>query len=401
MSKVVVIGVGSQGVGSVQAQRLRSCGLLVGSDRLLAPAAGLCPATRSISPLAEGLATIREGLKSGDVGVLAGGDPLFFGIGRRLLAEFGPHQVEIHPALSAMQEAMARFRLPWDDARLLSLHGRKEGHVAGLLLAQPKTVVLTDKQNSPDRLARRLGDYLRMIEARELLTGCRVLVAENLGGEAERLFDGTLEEAADRGFADLNLLCLLAPREKREEQFGLTEGEIVHSRGLITKDEVRAVSLHALRLPGCGVFWDVGAGSGAMAVEAARLHPDLTIFAVEQRQEELTNIKANIRRHGCYNVVPVAGAAPDVLAALPEPERVFIGGHGGRLADIIAEAARRLPPAGRLVVNGVTRKTVAAAPRLMTAAGLTLRVSAMEVTRSEQAREPVIFNQIHVMTGSK
>jgi precorrin-6Y C5,15-methyltransferase (decarboxylating) len=405
MFRIFLIGVGSQGLTGEQAGMLARCGLIVGDIRHLALVEEMAAEKLAISPLAPALERIRLPLASGDVGVLASGDPLFFGIGRRLLKEFKHEQLVVFPALSTMQEACARFKLPWDDMALVSLHGRKALHVPGLLLAREKTFAFTDHHNTPDYLARQLVAYLELIEADDLLAQCRVHVAENLGAKEERLFSGTLAEAAGQEFAGLNVLIVTRPRPATEDfpVFGLSEEEIAHSRGLITKDEVRAVTLHALRLPSRGVLWDLGAGSGSISVAAARMHPGLTVYAVDHTAEAFANVRCNIRRFGCYNVIPVQGEAPAVLSSLPDPDRVFIGGSGGRLVEIIGQAAHRLPVGGRLVVNGVTGQTVAEAPQCMVDHGLQVAMTRIQIERTTfPEREPgTILNPITVMTGSK
>ena len=405
MFRLFLIGVGCQGLTREQTGMLARCDLIVGDSRHLPLAQGMAGAKCPISPLAPALAGIRQTLANGDVGVLASGDPLFFGIGRRLLKEFGSESLVILPALSTMQEACARFHLPWDDMALLSLHGRKTLHVPGLLLAREKTFAFTDRRNTPARLARQLIDYLELIEADDLLSHCRMHVAENLGSAEERLFSGPLAEAANQDFSELNVLIITRPglTEENLPLFGLGEEEIVHSRGLITKDEVRAVTLHALRLPSTGVLWDLGAGSGSISVAAARMHPGLTVFAVDHTAEAFANVQRNIRRFGCYNIIPIQGEAPAVLSNLPDPDRVFIGGSGGRLAEMIGQAAHRLPAGGRMVVNGVIEQTVAEAPQCMAEHGLKVAMTRIQIERTIfPAQEPgTILNPITVMTGSK
>ncbi len=132
--------------------------------------------------------------------------------------------------------------------------------------------------------------------------------------------------------------------DSRPYQFGLTEDSIQHSRGLITKNEVRAATLHQLQLPRKGVFWDIGAGSGSLSIEAARANPHLTVYAIEHKEEELENIKNNIVKFGCYNIVPIFGRAPEALVALPDPDRVFIGGSSGSLPDIVALTCQTFGP---------------------------------------------------------
>ncbi len=398
MSKIIIVGIENQLLDSHQ-DLLKGCQLLVGGKRLLTMAQDLAIENRGITPLAETLPAISKTLETGDVGVLASGDPLFFGIGKRLIEYFGQETVEIHPALSSMQTAMARFKTSWDDARLVSLHGRSHPHPAGLLLGYPKTFVFTDRANSPNELARKILEYLNLVGEESLQQKSLFMVAENLGTPEEKLFSGTLAEAAARDFAELNVICLKLPGQNKN-RLGLTENDIAHSRGLITKDEVRAITLHRLQFPENGVFWDVGAGSGSVAIEAACLNPGLTVYAIEQKEEELANIRENIRRFACYNVVPVAGRAPEALNQLPDPNRVFIGGSGGQLAAIIKTVSPRLSEAGRLVANGVIKKTVDEAPALMTEAGLMVETSKINVTRTRDKQE-IIFNPITVITGSK
>lgn len=400
-----LIGLGCKGLTAEQEAMLARCGLIVGDSRHLALVQEMGAEKQAITPLASALESIRSGLACGNVGVLASGDPLFFGIGRRLLKEIGSEQLLVFPALSTMQEACARFHLPWDDMTHASLHGRKCIHAPGLLLEHEKTFVFTDRRNTPDRLARQLLEYLELIEADGLIAGCRAHVAENLGTPEERLFSGSLLATAGQNFGELNVMIITRPQAPAESApvFGLTEEEIAHSRGLITKDEVRAVTLHALRLPSTGVLWDLGAGSGSISVAAARLHPGLTVFAVDRHAEAFANVKRNIRQFGCYNVIPVHGEATDVFPGLPDPDRIFIGGSGGKLKGIIGESAKRLPSGGILVVNGVIDKTVAEAPECMAMHGLKVDLARIQIERTTfPEKEPgKVLNPITVMTGRK
>jgi len=405
MFNLILIGVGSQGLTGEQGGMLARCGLIVGDIRHLALLPEMAAEKLAISPLAPALEAIRLGLARANVGVLASGDPLFFGVGRRLLKEFWADQLIVLPALSTMQEACARFHLPWDDMKMVSLHGRKTLHGPGLLLGREKTFAFTDRHNTPACLARQMLDYLELIEDEPMLAGCRVHVAENLGTEEERLFSGTLAEAAAQEFAELNVLILTRPGVEKENApvFGLTEDEIAHSRGLITKDEVRAVTLHALRLPSTGVFWDLGAGSGSISVAAARLHPGLHVFAVDQQVESMAKVKRNIRQFGCYNIIPIQGEATAVLSDLPNPDRVFVGGSGGKLSAIIGLAAERLPIGGRMVVNGVIGQTVAEAPQCMADHGLLVDLTRVQIERTTfpETEPGKALNSITVMTGRK
>ncbi|MFH2123765.1 MAG: precorrin-6y C5,15-methyltransferase (decarboxylating) subunit CbiE [Pseudomonadota bacterium] len=331
-----------------------------------------------IAPVQEALAQAALELTQGDVAILASGDPLFFGIGRTLLHCFGPDRITIYPARSSMQIAFSRFKIPWDDARFLSLHGRETNNLASTILIHDKVFLFTDHRFSPDMIARSL-----LIECGEAINSeYMVHVAENLATDNEQLHTGTLSEIADRSFCPLNVMILIKTSPKSTiPLFGLAEEEITHSRGLITKNEVRAASLHALRLPQQGVLWDVGAGSGAVGLEAARLFPELQVCAVERETEQIANIQTNRDQFQTWNLQVFHGSAPDALVTLPAPDRVFIGGSGGQLPAIIEHAAKRLNPGGRIVVNAVLKKTAQNAPALLHTQGLKVSLSEIRVTR--------------------
>jgi precorrin-6Y C5,15-methyltransferase (decarboxylating) len=403
MFKIFVIGIAESVLSTRQKKLLAGCVLIVGARRFAAMTDKIPVEFHDIAPLPQALAEIASHLQQGNVAVLASGDPLFYGIGRRLLADFPAEQIEILPALSSVQQACALFRIPWDDAFVASLHGRTAAHLPGLLLGHAKTIVLTDAKHSPERIARLLLDYLQSVGETKLVQTIRMMVAEDLGLANETTFCGTLEEGATRHFTPLNIVCLLVPAATAlpHYRFGLSEDQLHHSRGLITKDEVRAATLHQLRLPETGVFWDIGAGSGSLSIEAARANPKLTVFAIERKDEELENIKNNIVKFRSFNIVPVPGRAPEVLEGLPAPDRIFIGGSSGSLPAIIEMAADRLAARGVLVVNGVTDRTVQEAPPLLAKHGFIVSRSVIGVTRTESDGTEKIFNPITILTGRR
>ncbi|MEK6201536.1 MAG: precorrin-6y C5,15-methyltransferase (decarboxylating) subunit CbiE [Desulfobulbaceae bacterium] len=359
------------------------------------PALSIIP----ITPVQEALEKVALELQHGDVVVVASGDPLFFGIGRTLLQALATDRIVIYPALSSMQIAFSRFRIPWDDAGFLSLHGRELKSLASTILIHDKLFLFTDQRNSPDRIALAL---LREC-GQDINSLYHVHVAENLAMEDERLHTGTLSEIGQRSFGPLSVMILIKTRPSPEEScFGLTEDEITHSRGLITKNEVRAASLHALRLPRRGVLWDIGAGSGSIGLEAARLFPELQVFAVEREERQVENIMANRKHFHAWNLQPRQGSAPDALAGLPAPDRVFIGGSGGQLRAIIDHAAERLTPGGRIVVNAVLEKTAQEAPQFLHENGLQVTLSEIKVMRRcSPDQEIQTMHPITIIVGRK
>jgi precorrin-6Y C5,15-methyltransferase (decarboxylating) len=385
--------------------RLNTCHAVVASKRFLSVVAGMNSTVIQITPLDGMIRKMGNALQHGNVAVLASGDPLFYGIGRTLLDNFASEKLKFYPALSAMQQACARFKVPWDDAVLLSLHGRDTGGLAGRILPHKKVILFTDQHNSPSRIAQSLLTTLQELGHGERLQSVRVRVAEDLGLVTEKLTDGSLADIAGKEFSPLNMMLVEQDYFAASATgflFGLQEQEITHSRGLITKDEVRAAVLHCLRLPQNGVFWDVGGGSGSISVEAARLCPELQIFTVEQKTEAQENIQTNRARYDLYNMQLVSGKAPDIFKQLPRPERVFIGGSGGELAAIIAASADQLRIGGRIVASAVLASTAEQAPLLMEKQGLEVDVRTISVTRyagSDRAEQKL--NSITIITGKK
>lgn len=273
----------------------------------------------------------------GRVCVLASGDPGFFGIGRALAERFGAGALDVRPAPSSVSLAFARLGLPWDDAVVVSAHGRPLRAAARRAVAAAKAAVLT----SPDSPPEALGKELLVLGARHQ----RAVVCSQLGTAQESLADTDLAGLAAGTWDPVSVVVLLdSPETAPVLAWGAPEHEFAHRDGMITKSEVRAVALGKLALPPAGVLWDVGAGSGSVAVECARLSPGLRVFAVDRA---VGSLQANVTAHG-VRVDVVEGEAPAVLAALPDPDRAFVGGGG---LDVLDAVLARLAPGGRVVAT--------------------------------------------------
>ena len=351
---MLVIGVGDDGPAGLPPRvlaRIEQATLLVGGRRHLEMFPEH-PASRVA--IAGGLdATFEQIDASSDdaqVVVLASGDPCFFGIGPHLGARLGRERVEIVPHVSSVALAFARLGVAWQDARVVSAHGRPLEAAIRAARGARKLAVLTDETNTPAAIA---GALLQAGA-----DDAPAWVFEHLGGDRETETGSTLSGLSGRSFAALNVLVvpsLTWTASCRTPGFGLPEAAYEHSAGLITKPEVRAVSLSKLWLRAGGVLWDIGAGSGSLAIEAAGLAPDLRAYAVERSAKQLPMLRQNVARLASGRQIQVVeGEAPDVLAELPDPDAVFVGGSGGRLADILRAARARLRTPGRIVANLVT-----------------------------------------------
>ena len=282
--------------------------------------------------IAEALERIAELAGENNVCILASGDPLFFGIGAMVLRKIGSQHVEVLPQPSAMQWAFAKVGLPWDDALLVSLHGRGREGFATRLRQHAKAACFTDGENSPAALA---AHFLKHGQS-----GWRAWVCENLGGVDERVREFHLADLAqETDLAPLNVLILQRddPHWQPPPAIPFFDEEAyakrLPKRGLITKREVRTLSLAALQLRPSSVVWDIGAGSGSVSIEAAMLAGEGRVYAVEVDPEGVEICRENLRAQGVDNVRIVASAAPGVLAELEDPDAVFVGGSQGAGRD--------------------------------------------------------------------
>jgi precorrin-6Y C5,15-methyltransferase (decarboxylating) len=277
----------------------------------------------------------------GRVCVLASGDPGFFGIVRALAARFGPDALDVRPAASSVSLAFARLGLPWDDAVVVSAHGRPVADAARRAAGAAKAAVLT----SPDTPPEALGKELAVLGARHR----RAVVCSRLGTAAEQVTEVDLAGLAAGTWDPLSVVVLLGDEDVVAAApvlaWGRPDHEFAHREGMITKSEVRAVALGKLALPATGVLWDVGAGSGSVAVECARLRPGLRVVAIERDGGQAEQVRANALHHG-VTVEVVEGDAPAALGGLPRPDRAFVGGGGLEVLDAVVA---RLAPQGRVV----------------------------------------------------
>jgi precorrin-6B C5,15-methyltransferase / cobalt-precorrin-6B C5,C15-methyltransferase len=283
--------------------------------------------------------------------VLASGDPLFYGIGRLLAEQLPADALCFLPHVSSVQLAFARLKTSWHDAHIVSLHGRPmQALLPALHQRADKVALLTDSVNHPAAVAQWLIDHYAEHYA--------VWVCEELGGCNERITHWTPHTILDQTFSPLNVTILLRDASKPAPDslplLGVPETAIAHRAGMITKREMRLIALGYLALHPGDVFWDIGAGSGSVALEAARLDASLQIFAIERSDSALAQIIDNIRAFGLPNIRPISGEAPESLADLPDPNAVFIGGSGGRLDALIPVVVQRLQSGGRIVMNCIT-----------------------------------------------
>jgi precorrin-6Y C5,15-methyltransferase (decarboxylating) len=382
---VTVVGIGDDGCKGLTSRAMDAVArarVLVGGERQLAffPefAGERIVIKGGVAPVLDRVAELAN---EHTVCVLASGDPMFFGIGARVVAKCGAEHVDVIPQPSSVAWAFARAGIPSDDATVISLHGRAKEGLVTRLKRLSKVALFTDDESSPARIAAHL------IEHGE--TGFSAWVGENLAGPGERTRTFTLAELAEcRDIGPLNVLILVRDRAFRappaisflhEDAFA----KRMPKKGLITKREVRLLSLAMLGIRPDSVVWDIGAGSGSVAIEAALLAPQGRVYAVEVDPEGVEICRENVRAHAVDNVRVIAGRAPAVLADLEAPDAVFVGGSKGSLDEIIDAAWEKLSPGGRIVANAITLENAGEAYQAFRRRGLVPEVTLLQVSRAE------------------
>lgn len=325
--------------------------------------------------------------------ILASGDPLFYGVGSLLAKKL---HVEIYPHLSSIQLAFARMGESWQDAYFASVHGRSMKGLAQRIDGRDKVALLTDRQNNPAAIARYLLSFG--------MTEYDAFVGENLGSQEERSGWYTLEEMAEGTFSDLNVVILRRRRESPVWPLGIADEAFAQrkpDKGLITKKEVRILSLAQMQLHAKSVVWDIGTCTGSVAIEAARIAREGEVYAVEKNADDLENCRQNMARFRTDFTV-VHARAPEGLEQFPDPDAVFIGGSGGELRELLRVCCSRLRPNGRIVVNVATIETLYAALQAFAEEHFETAVTLTQLSRSKPILNMTRFeglNPVYIITA--
>ena len=351
---LAVVGIGEDGLdGLSPAARalIAQAGLIVGGRRHLALVGPVEADTCAWPSPIEGALDRIESRRGSPVCVLASGDPFFFGVGTMLARRFPPDEMIVAPAPSAFSLAAARLGWSQQDCALLSLHGRPLEAILPHLHPNARILALSWDEATPGRLA-------GLLAARGMGRS-RLTVCEAMGGGRERVRSAEARDFALEGIVALNTIAVevVADRDARilPRSPGLPDEAFEHD-GQITKRDIRAITLSALA-PGRGeTLWDIGAGSGSVAIEWMLADPSNRAVAIEKNAARAQRIVRNSLGLGVPHLNVVIGEAPQVFCDAPPPDAVFIGG-GATRTTMIERALDALPPGGRLVVNAVTLET--------------------------------------------
>ncbi|QEM69644.1 precorrin-6y C5,15-methyltransferase (decarboxylating) subunit CbiE [Geobacter sp. FeAm09] len=400
--KIYLVGAGItgwEGFGSKALEIVAKSEVMIGHERHLDCFPDFAGEKMPFGDLSDILDFLKKTEKR--VAILASGDPTFFGVSRFLLRNLAKERIEIFPNVTSMQYAFARIKEPWDDSIFVSVHGRGLQPAVDKIVAAEKACVLTDRVNTPAAIAAELIE--RGAE------GYEAWLCEDLGLPGEKFTKTSVRGLLELPLqpSGLNILILIrtyAPNLIHYPLIGIDDEEFQTSKKLITKQEVRAVTLAKLQLQDDLVLWDVGAGSGSVSIEASNLMPNGRIFAVEQNAQCLAFIRENLKKFTTRNVKLVEGEAPEVLDELPDPDRVFIGGSGGHLEEIIVTVDSRLKPEGLVVLNAVTLDTLTKSVEFLEDHGFTTEAACVNIAKTRNLTEYKMFeaqNPVYVITARK
>ncbi|MFQ5428180.1 MAG: precorrin-6y C5,15-methyltransferase (decarboxylating) subunit CbiE [Thermodesulfobacteriota bacterium] len=411
---IYVIGLGLEGAAGLGAQALsvmRRSGLIAGGSRHLEELATLAGVegerfiiTSDLQALEKNIRDFIKRNKRATVTVIATGDPLLYGIGNFILRSFGRRGVKVIPGVSLVHEAFARIKESSEGLKVLSLHGRPAdfSRLSREISSNQSLALFTDSKNTPATVARGLmGAGLGSV---------KVYVCEALGYAEEKVRRGGLATIARVKKAHpLSIMIFLRGDDARASDEsslvpGLGDGLFRHSANMITKSEIRAVSLCKLAPARSAVIWDVGSCTGSVAIEAARLAPQGTVYAVEKNRKRVRDIKENVSRFNATNVSIITGEAPACLKGLPAPDAVFIGGGGGGITTILRYVYGRLRENGVIVVNAVTMETASRTLGFFKDKGMKRNLVQLNLTRGKEVAGLSILsasNPVFILKGVK
>ncbi|MEM6688273.1 MAG: precorrin-6y C5,15-methyltransferase (decarboxylating) subunit CbiE [Planctomycetota bacterium] len=404
--KITIVGIGDDGFDGLTdpaREVIRNASYLLGPEQLITrvPFGGEKVATPSSL---EKLKRLLVELPAEPTVLLAGGDPLFYGIAQFLTDAFSKDRFEVLPHVSSMQLAFARVKESWDDAYLTNLANQSLDRVIDVIRTAERVGLFTTEEIPPSAVA------LALLDRR--INYFDAYVCENLGTPAETVTRGTLESIAQQSFGGMNVMILARrkgaadqPSKNRRRLFGNPDDAFLQSRpkrGLLTPSEVRSIALSELALQRDSTVWDVGAGSGAVAIEAAMIANEGNIFAIEMDAEDYGLMIENAGMFDVPNLTPIHGRAPEAFVELPDPDAIFVGGSGRMVPDLVRASITRLRTGGRIAVSVSSPDNLVAVEKVLSDKGLRSDVRMVQISRGQYQMERVRFdslNPVFLLTG--
>ena len=382
---IIGIGLGKEDLTSKHLALIKDCDVLIGGTRHLALFDTLDKQKIPVKSYIKGIVDIiKEKMTHHKIVVLASGDPLFYGIGSILVQHFDKKYLHIHSNLSSVSAAFAAIKEPWHDAKIISLHETQEEDFLFSTLAEDhKIAFLTNPERDPYYIAAGL--------IKENLYDFKFCVLEKLGDRNEEKITwyDSLNQIKNQTFSHPNIVVLLRRMKAKnnishETYIGMKDSMFKHSKGLITKSEIRSITLSKLKLIRKDhVFWDIGSGSGSVGIEASFQVPLGHVYAIEKHPGRIADIVHNINNFKCSNITVFHTAFPEGIEELKTPDRIFIGGGGRTLEQIINVSCDKLTSSGIIVINTVLLQNLETALRCLKKHKFEPQVVQIQIFRSK------------------
>ena len=370
---------------------------------------GCIPETISTEKIKLLIAWIRN--KPGKIIILASGDPLWFGIGRILIKNFSTDLLHFYPSPTSLQLAFAKLKIPWQNTKWISLHGRDPIPLAYLLQKRPDSLaVLTDPQRGG---AKEVRDFLKSSGLEQTYA---FWIFENLGNDKEKIYKLSPNDALPSKLNPLHMVLLIhevqiLKNKKEIPLIGIDDGFFITHKdcpGLITKREIRIQLIADLELPDKGVIWDIGSGAGTIGLESLRLRPNLKLVSIEKRIGSQSIIKENASRLDVNPERIYESEAIEIIdennskLRLENPDRVILSGGGKDKVELLKIILKRINPNGIIVIPMVTLQNFSKLEQVLKSYKCELKVSQIQVNRGIPIAEGTRFapiNPIFILRG--
>jgi len=403
-AKINIVGIGDDGLDGLTRQArnvIDSAEVIVGNRSLIDNfAIHAIPGAKRVV-VSGGLDELVETLQQHAdqrVVLVTGGDPLFYGIARFLAETLGKDRFEVIPHVSSMQLAFARVKENWDDAYLTNLATQSLDRVVDSVRTADRVGLFTTEAISPAVVASALLD--RRIDY------FTAYVCENLGTPDETVTQGDLKSISNQSFSPLNVMVLVRKVGRADRPSGLTATRLFGNpddaflqsrpkRGLLTPSEVRCIALAELDLTAKSVVWDVGAGSGSLAIEAARIANQGKVYGIEMDAEDYGLMIDNAAEFDCPSLIPIHGRAPEAWTDLPDPDAIFVGGTGRIVSELVSLSIQRLATAGRIVIQVSSPESLVDVQRILERENFRVDVRMINIARGQYQLDRMTFEALN------
>ena len=395
--KIYIVGIGMEGQKTLTAQALtaiESADVLIGAKRMVEPFLHLGKNTFISWKTEEIVEFIRNNFFS-SVAVLMSGDCGFYSGAEKLISALECYETEVISGISSPVYFCAKIKKPWQNVKLISLHGT-DGNIVRNVCKNELCFFLLGGDVTPDAICRKLCEYGR--------ENVGVYIGENLGYDNEKILSGKASDFTENSFGKLTVMVTENPESERGIAFGISDNEFIRGSVPMTKSEVRSTVISKLGIGSKSLCWDIGCGSGSVSVEMALQCFDGKVFALDKNSEAVVLTGKNAHKFGCDNIEIISGEAPEALKELPSPDIVFIGGSCGKISEILSIIYEK-NKAAIVVITAVSLETLSTAQKAFSGFGIIEpEIVQVSITRSKRLGNHTMLaaeNPVFIIKGAR